>query len=348
MFEHYQLGDLFANMRKQFKIAIAIFIVVSASLSFALLRNINQQQMVSSVNHSLDLIYQIEAPAGDTLTLENGSRVGGYSDFYYYLIDHNVNGAFLFNDVDDATMEIISRELGMNRKVLLSSDRDLWEHKIIIAALAQNAGVSVKVLTSSPTFNQLFEQKMDLIMTEYSSVYPKIKVNKLDSIESYDQKAEAVVEKTSIKTIAIRSIAAVIGGVVVTMFLFVARYLFRPTINRTGDFDSQAVQFVYVYDTLVNVTRVIEAQVGIQSVVFVSSSDKILASFQQRMREQYEDKYFVFSNDIGTISNNHSVILLEAYGVTTHQQFEKRCQQLQAMKLTPVGIIALPLEEKLS
>ena len=54
-----------------------------------------------TTSYSTYLSYKITPPEDSAKTILN-HQIGGYSDFYGKLIDGNLNGAYLFNDVESS------------------------------------------------------------------------------------------------------------------------------------------------------------------------------------------------------------------------------------------------------
>ena len=67
-------------------------------------------------------------------------QIGGYSDFYGKLIDGNLNGAYLFNDVEPSELKKIASELDTTETTLKNSTSDYWWKKLTVYYMIDDAG----------------------------------------------------------------------------------------------------------------------------------------------------------------------------------------------------------------
>ena len=145
MFEHYSVADLFANLYKKRKVnllaLLALFALIAVPFTLKAVKNKNTVK--DSTSYSTYITYKITAPETSSKTILN-HQVGGYSDFYAKLIDGNLNGAFLFNDVDSDKMKEIAKDLDTTETALKNSASDYWTKKLTINPLIDDAGVTVK------------------------------------------------------------------------------------------------------------------------------------------------------------------------------------------------------------
>ena len=101
MFEHYSVEDLFANLYKKRKINLLVLIVLFALIAvpFTIKAVKSKNTVKDTSSYSTYITYKITPPEDPSKVILN-HQVGRYSDFYAKLIDGNLNGAFLFNDID--------------------------------------------------------------------------------------------------------------------------------------------------------------------------------------------------------------------------------------------------------
>ena len=162
MFEHYSVADLFANLYKKRKVnllaLLALFALIAVPFTLKAVKNKNTVK--DSTSYSTYITYKITAPETSSKTILN-HQVGGYSDFYAKLIDGNLNGAFLFNDVDSDKMKEIAKDLDTTETALKNSASDYWTKKLTINPLIDDAGVTVKILTPSKEVNDFLESKFE-------------------------------------------------------------------------------------------------------------------------------------------------------------------------------------------
>ena len=102
MFENYSLADLLANTYKNFKkniiVALAAFLVVLAPF---VLKAVQHKDADTShgTNYSTYIVYNVES---DRVSVgENGEKLEPFSEFFANLIYANMNGAYIFEDVDE-------------------------------------------------------------------------------------------------------------------------------------------------------------------------------------------------------------------------------------------------------
>ena len=181
MFENYSFGDLLSNIYKKRILNLILFLLMSVAIVTPLIiSTINKKTVVKEgVQYSTYLTYKINAPEAKDIDALYNRR--GYSDFYSKLLELNMNGAFLFNDVDDDTLNQMARELDTSSVTLKNSNFDYWEKKVVINYISTNLGVSVKILTPSKLVNDEIEKKFDMIISKYSNVYENVNIQKLDS-----------------------------------------------------------------------------------------------------------------------------------------------------------------------
>ena len=145
MFEHYSVADLFANLYKKRKAnilaLIALFALIAVPFTIKAVKNKNTVKDTTS--YSTYLSYKITPPEDSAKTILN-HQIGGYSDFYGKLIDGNLNGAYLFNDVDSSELKKIASELDTTETTLKNSTNDYWWKKLTVYYMIDDAGVGVK------------------------------------------------------------------------------------------------------------------------------------------------------------------------------------------------------------
>lgn len=190
MFEHYSVADLFANLYKKRKAnilaLIALFALIAVPFTIKAVRNKNTVKDTTS--YSTYLIYKITPPEDSAKTILN-HQIGGYSDFYGKLIDGNLNGAYLFNDVEPSELKKIASELDTTETTLKNSTNDYWWKKLTVYYMIDDAGVGVKILTSSKDANDLLEKKIDGLIEKFKHAYANVKIEKLETINSKELNA---------------------------------------------------------------------------------------------------------------------------------------------------------------
>ena len=184
MFENYSVADLVANIYKKRLINIValvlIFCIIAVPYTY---KALNSKTIIKdTTNYSSYVSYKITSPLEEQQNF-NKNKIGGYGDFYGKLIESNLNGAFLFNDLTSEDMSKISSELDTGVTTLKNSNFDYWDKKIVVNSLINNAGVSVKILTSSKLANDIIEKKLDNLIEKFKNTYKIIykctKCNKL-------------------------------------------------------------------------------------------------------------------------------------------------------------------------
>ena len=246
MFEHYSVADLFANLSKKRKsnilALIALFALIAVPFTIKAVKNKNTVKDTTS--YSTYISYKITPPEDSAKTILN-HQIGGYSDFYGKLIDGNLNGAYLFNDVEPSELKKIASELDTTETTLKNSTSDYWWKKLTVYYMIDDAGVSVKILTPSKDANDLLERKIDGLIEKFKHTYANVKIEKLETINSKELNANGETALgLNVKNLILR--LAVIGVVCVILVVMgnVLVYLFNPTINRAGDFSQYQIDFV--------------------------------------------------------------------------------------------------------
>ena len=185
MFENYSVADLVANIYKKRIVNIValvlIFCIIAVPYTYKALSN--KTIIKENTNYSSYVSYKITSPVEEQQNL-NKNKIGGYGDFYGKLIESNLNGAFLFNDLTPEDMSKVSSELDTGVNTLKNSNFDFWDKKIVVNPLVNNAGVTVKILTSSKLANDIIEKKLDSLIDKFKDTYSDVKIEKLDTINS--------------------------------------------------------------------------------------------------------------------------------------------------------------------
>ena len=109
MFENYSVADLVANIYKKRIVNIValvlIFCMIAVPYTYKALSS--KTIIKENTNYSSYVSYKITSPVEEQQNF-NKNKIGGYGDFYGKLIESNLNGAFLFNDLTPEDMEAIS------------------------------------------------------------------------------------------------------------------------------------------------------------------------------------------------------------------------------------------------
>ena len=259
MFEHYSVADLFANLYKKRKVnllaLLALFALIAVPFTLKAVKNKNTVK--DSTSYSTYITYKITAPEESSKTILN-HQVGGYSDFYAKLIDGNLNGAFLFNDVDSDKMKEIAKDLDTTETALKNSASDYWTKKLTINPLIDDAGVTVKILTPSKEVNDFLESKFDSLIDKFKSTFTDVKIEKLETVNSTELTPNGEVALGfNLKNLILRLVIIGVLCVVLVILANILVYLFNPTINRAGDFSAYQVDFVSTITTLENLSELL-------------------------------------------------------------------------------------------
>lgn len=344
MFENYSLQDSFANLYKHRKINVLIAVLLFISIAIPItLKTVRSTSIVrTQSSYSSYLMYKIDAPPS-VLGVDN--YYGRYSDFYSKLLNSNLNGAFLFNGVDDERLQQIATEISSNSTQLKNSNFDFWEKKIVITPIVDNAGVSVKILTQSKDLNTLVEEKMDRIIEEYKTTFNDVYVTKLDTVYSEKGKdSEDMVVGYSKKRLILSLGMVVFLSLFITIVGNVAFYIFVPTMNRAGDFARYHIDFIYEMKSGETVSSIINYKKEAQGrLAILSSNAKILEKFKQEFQTEDETIVFLTSDNVPNLLESTQVLLVEEYGVTRYHTFEKKLQLLQNLNRTLIGVMVYPL-----
>lgn len=329
MFENYSFGDLLANIYKKRLINIILFLVLSLSVvSPLVIKTINRRTIVKEgVQYSTYISYKITAPEGIDVNALYSRR--GYSDFYTRLLELNLNGAYIFNDVDEKTLNQMAKELDTSAVTLKNSNFDYWEKKVVINYISTNLGVSVKILTPSKLVNDEIEKKFDLIIDKYKNTYENVKIEKLESNYSKELTSkENINSGYSLKNLIIKVFVIEVALVILIALLNFVLYIFDPTINREGDYSKYKIKFVQEIDLVDDIIKIVNYQkqkFNLNTVCILSSSKKLLSNFNIEV----EGVKIIKENSISDIVEAENILIVEEYGVTRYSSFEKLLQRLK-------------------
>ena len=336
MFEYYSLADLFCNIRKKLKInlilLIVIFLLVSIPLSY---KTFNKNEGKKSDTYfSSYMVYKIDTK--ERIPEKTNDKYGGYSGFYEKLIFSNINGALLFNGVEEEKLTEIATSLGTDVKALKSSNKEFWEKKVYVTPIAENKGVSVEILTQSKELNTLMEVKIDSIVNEYKNTYKDVSVEKLNTVYSDDKKDEVINTSYSGNSLIIKLVIVFILSVILVAGLNFLIYIFNPTINRLGDFNKyKEIKKIFDIDkdSDINIVKSYYKE----DVTIITSSNKI------KLRLLNKGIQVILPKEVKDFVNLKNVIFIEEYGLTRYKNFEKVLQNLNNFDKNILSVISYKL-----
>lgn len=336
MFEYYSLADLFCNIRKKLKInlilLIVIFLLVSIPLSY---KTFNKKEGKKSDTYfSSYMVYKIDTK--ERIPEKTNDKYGGYSNFYEKLIFSNINGALLFNGVEEEKLKEIATSLGTDVKALKSSNKEFWEKKVYVTPIAENKGVSVEILTPSKELNALMEVKIDSIVNEYKNTYKDVSVEKLNTVYSDDKKDAVINNSYSGNSLIIKLVIVFILSVILVAGLNFLIYIFNPTINRLGDFNKyKEIKKIFDIDkdSDINIVKSYYKE----DVTLITSSNKI------KLRLLNKGIQVILPKEVKDFVNLKNVIFIEEYGLTRYKNFEKILQNLNNFDKNILSVISYKL-----
>lgn len=336
MFEYYSLADLFCNIRKKLKInlilLIVIFLLVSIPLSY---KTFNKKEGKKSDTYfSSYMVYKIDTK--ERIPEKTNDKYGAYSNFYEKLIFSNINGALLFNGVEEEKLKEIATSLGTDVKALKSSNKEFWEKKVYVTPIAENKGVSVEILTQSKELNTLMEVKIDSIVNEYKNTYKDVSVEKLNTVYSDDKKDEVINDSYSGNSLIIKLVIVFILSVILVAGLNFLIYIFNPTINRLGDFNKyKEIKKIFDIDkdSDINIVKSYYKE----DVTLITSSNKI------KLRLLNKGIQVILPKEVKDFVNLKNVIFIEEYGLTRYKNFEKVLQNLNNFDKNILSVISYKL-----
>ena len=345
MFEHYSVEDLFANLYKKRKInllvLIALFALIAVPFTIKAVKSKNTVKDTSS--YSTYITYKITPPEDSSKVILN-HQAGRYSDFYAKLIDGNLNGAFLFNDIDSDKMKKIASDLDTTESALKNSTSDYWTKKLTVNSLIDDAGVSIKILTPSKEVNDFLETKFDSLIDKFKSAYTDVKIEKLETVNSKELTPNGEVALGfNLKNLILRLVIIGILCVILVIMANVLVYLFNPTINRAGDFSAYQVDFVSTITTLENLSELLSYKCQGQPLAIVSSDNRILNKLQAEYKLNLEGVQFVNLQNVKDLLAFENVLFVEEYGVTRYKKFEESMQEVRNLNRSVLGVITFAL-----
>lgn len=346
MFENYSVADLVANIYKKRIVNILalvlIFCIIAVPYTYKALSS--KTIIKENTNYSSYVSYKITSPVEEQQNF-NKNKIGGYGDFYGKLIESNLNGAFLFNDLTPEDMSKVSSELDTGVNTLKNSNFDFWDKKIVVNPLVNNAGVTVKILTSSKLANDIIEKKLDSLIDKFKDTYSDVKIEKLDTINSQEvAKATSTTSGVNKISLLIRLVILGVGAVIITILGNIAVYIFNPTINRAGDYSKYGINFITKLDSADNFKEIIRYKNGKDSLVLLGSNKNVLSNFSKKYGNVLTDNITI--GDIGNIKDiliADSVLFVEEYGITRYKNFEETLQVVQNLNKKVLGIATYKL-----
>ena len=346
MFENYSVADLVANIYKKRIINIValvlIFCIIAVPYTYKALSS--KTIIKENTNYSSYVSYKITSPVEEQQNF-NKNKIGGYGDFYGKLIESNLNGAFLFNDLTQEDMSKVSSELDTGINTLKNSNVDFWDKKIVVNPLVNNAGVTVKILTSSKLANDIIEKKLDSLIDKFKDTYSDVKIEKLDTINSQEvAKATSTTSGVNKISLLVRLVILGVGAVIITILGNIAVYIFNPTINRAGDYSKYGINFITKLDSTDNFKEIIQYKNGKDSLVLLGSNKNVLSNFSKKYGNVLTDNITI--GDIGNIKDiliADSVLFVEEYGITRYKNFEETLQVVQNLNKKVLGIATYKL-----
>lgn len=346
MFENYSVADLVANIYKKRIVNIValvlIFCIIAVPYTYKALSS--KTIIKENTNYSSYVSYKITSPVEEQQNV-NKNKIGGYGDFYGKLIESNLNGAFLFNDLTPEDMSKVSSELDTGVNTLKNSNFDFWDKKIVVNPLVNNAGVTVKILTSSKLANDIIEKKLDSLIDKFKDTYSDVKIEKLDTINSQElAKATSTTSGVNKISLLIRLVILGVGAVIITILGNIAVYIFNPTINRAGDYSKYGINFITKLDSVDNLKEIIQYKNGKDSLVLLGSNKNVLSNFSKKYGDVLTDNITIGDIDnIKDILVADSVLFVEEYGVTRYKNFEETLQVVRNLNKKVLGIATYKL-----
>ena len=344
MFENYSLADLSANLYKKRWVNLAVLVVlammIAGPLMWRTIKNSASTNQTTKTYYSTTSLYTLTLPQAERLSSDASPRAGAYADYYYYLLQNNLNGAFLTSGLDEKTVKQLAQELGMSEQVLRNSKPENWEKIVSINNLGGNGGVTFSFYTTSQTFNELGTQKFDQLLQEHAAAFPNVTLNKANTITSEPSAVTQAATSggVSIKKLAVQGIAGVVAASMLVIAVNVGLYIFKPTLNRVGDLARYGLSFIYTVDQVDNAEEVLQVHTT-SSVVLVVSSEKM----KQRVATKFANYDVVIASDLKAIRQAEQLVFVGEFGVTRYAELEFALNQLQAVQKQAVGALMFPL-----
>lgn len=345
MFEHYSVADLFANLYKKRKFNIIALLIVFALIAvpFTIKAVKNKNTVKDTTSYSTYISYKITPPENFEKTILT-HQIGGYSDFYGKLIDGNLNGAYLFNDVEPSKVKKIASELDTTESALKNSTSDYWWKKLTINYLADDAGVGIKILTPSKDANDLLESKFDALIEKFKDTYKNVKIEKLDTINSKELNANGETALgLNVKNLLLRLVFIGLLCIILVVIGNVLFYLFNPTINRAGDYAEYQLDFVSTISSVENLSELLSYKNNGQPLAVVSSNKSILEKLQKEYKPTVEGLHFIDLQNVKDVLETKNILFVEEYGVTRFKKFEESLQAMRNLDRSVLGVVTFKL-----
>ena len=346
MFDNYSIADLFANIYKKRAVnaiaAILIFCIVAIPYTYKVVNS--KTTVKDTTNYSSYVSYKITSPLEEQKNI-NKNQIGGYGDFYGKLIESNLNGAFLFNDLSSEDLKKISSELDTAATTLKSSNFDYWDKKIEVNPLVNNAGVSIKILTPSKLTNDIIERKLDGLIEKFKNTYTNVTIEKLDTVNSQELiKTESSKSGVNKISLLLRLAILAVAAIVIILLSNLVLYIFNPTINRASDYSRYGINFIMKLNSVANFKEIVQYKNGNNSLVILGSNKRIVDKFSKDYGEVLSSNITICNlEDIKYILDSDSILFIEEYGITRYKNFEESLQVIKNLNKKVMGVVTYKL-----
>ena len=346
MFDNYSIADLFANIYKKRAVnaiaAILIFCIVAIPYTYKVVNS--KTTVKDTTNYSSYVSYKITSPLEEQKNI-NKNQIGGYGDFYGKLIESNLNGAFLFNDLSSEDLKKISSELDTAATTLKSPNFDYWDKKIEVNPLVNNAGVSIKILTPSKLTNDIIERKLDGLIEKFKNTYTNVTIEKLDTVNSQELiKTESSKSGVNKISLLLRLAILAVAAIVIILLSNLVLYIFNPTINRASDYSRYGINFIMKLNSVANFKEIVQYKNGNNSLVILGSNKRIVDKFSKDYGEVLSSNITICNlEDIKYILDSDSILFIEEYGITRYKNFEESLQVIKNLNKKVMGVVTYKL-----
>lgn len=265
----------------------------------------------------------------------NTNELKSYNGFFSKLILANLNGAYLFNEVETEKLDKIAKVLSTNEITLRNSNLDFWDKKIKVNNLGSEVGVSVEIITQSKELNTILERKIDDLVFEYKTAYKDLELEKLNTVYSDAENGKVLIGTSYSKfKLAIRIFLFMLLSALIVIFINVVRYIFNPTINKKAGLLQYHIPTIYEDEDSKTLKDILAYKN--EPITFITLNEKHF--------DKLNGDFDVIASDNWTelMKHDNYMIVIE-YGETRYKNFEKIYQNLQNLNKKIVGIVAYKL-----
>ncbi|MDD7267805.1 MAG: hypothetical protein SPL15_07970 [Lachnospiraceae bacterium] len=337
------LEDVFSRLKLKWKLnLLAIIVLFAVMAGFLGLRTLrsgqNQRKTQEKTTYATFLSYTVK---DDRLVKNSQVSQNGISEYYYYLLVENTNGAYLFSDVEEEKLESVAEEMGVSAGALRNSRIDFWANMIKINALRDNVGFSVSINTASQTMNDILESRFTRLIDAYGQVFDQIRLERVEPIHSSSTGQHPAPAGASKVKLLLKFIIVLMAAVTVVLGINVFLVLYRPTLDRTASFRKYKPGFVFEVKEDSHLQALMQYQKPSEASALVVLERKLLDPVRQLAEAEKWQRSVLSADDVPALLKTEAIEVLAVRGRADKHRFERLYSLLTDTGKKLVGVYLL-------